>query len=606
MNILHQTVVVFAFAALAVLGSCVGGTTSGTETGSRISIRGRVVDGDKEPVAGLVARLSLSGIADTTDSQGRYHILGEGGSATAETGVLDTLIVSQAGQRVAALGITKWVDSLPDIKVVQRSFSGRIDAAGSEVGRVEGVLSGSGLPEGNRVVAEFFYNKPVREYSGFIYFPVSGTEATYLIYVNLYDSAGLLTGRSDTIAFNSLAGDITLPEFHAGNVRFSALAGADTVVARGGKVVLSGRAFTPPGTQVTEFGWKIGDGTDFATSPDGRIEFTAPIAEDSAFPAILRVRNGAGAIAFDTLQVRTATLFDSLLERPWRLATGQPAYPHMDWSTAVVFKDRIRLLGRGGDYFQSWESMDGRIWKGVACMGICPEGRLAIAVHGEKIWAMADANPDESFNRIWSSADGVDWIPGSVPPDLGARSEMKVASFLGRLWVIGGMIDGKSQDQVWSSAEGTHWELAASKAGFDFPVSAFVQGGRMWVIGQDQVSITGEYRRTLWSTADGKKWEQAGISGGFPKGYVAFSAVEFQGRILFLGGMYLNAGNGLTDQREALYMDRDGCCLKTVSASSSPPSRAYGTAVVYKGSVYQLGGLAYEKSVDEVWYWGME
>ena len=133
-----------------------------------------------------------------------------------------------------------------------------------------------------------------------------------------------------------------------------------------------------------------------------------------------------------------------------------------------------------------------------------------------------------------------------------------------------------------------------------------VQGGRIWVVGQGMDSIPGGYPVALWSTADGKKWEPAEMSGVFPRGYEAFSPVEFQGRTLYLGGLHLNSGNAVTAQREAFYIARDGCCLTRIAASNSPPERIYGSAVVFQGSVYLLGGKGFEEEANDVWYWGMD
>ncbi|MEO7425761.1 MAG: hypothetical protein ABI036_11280, partial [Fibrobacteria bacterium] len=95
-----------AVLSVFLLGSCTSGTTSGTETGGKIDLQGRVVDKDNAPVSGLVARLSLTGLADTTDATGRFAILGEI-QDPAKTGILDTLIILQDSQRVASVRITK-------------------------------------------------------------------------------------------------------------------------------------------------------------------------------------------------------------------------------------------------------------------------------------------------------------------------------------------------------------------------------------------------------------------------------------------------------------------------------------------------------------------
>ncbi len=98
--------------ALFFLVTC-DGTTSGTGTGNKISLEGRVLYGDSVPAVGIVARLAKTGLSDTTDSQGRYYIFQDNVPVGQP---LDTLDFFKDGQKVFVLEITQWVDSLPDVK----------------------------------------------------------------------------------------------------------------------------------------------------------------------------------------------------------------------------------------------------------------------------------------------------------------------------------------------------------------------------------------------------------------------------------------------------------------------------------------------------------
>ncbi|MEO7427002.1 MAG: hypothetical protein ABI036_17575, partial [Fibrobacteria bacterium] len=203
-----------------------------------------------------------------------------------------------------------WVDTLPDIKLVQRNFSGHIDPHASVIGKVEAVLFGTGVPQEHPIVTEFFYNKSVEEYSGFVYFPVSGKEAAYFIYVDIFDAQGFLIGRSDTVAFNGLAGNLTIPTFSAENVKLRAILGEDTLVPLGAEVVIHGSATTPPGSEVVEAAWKLGLDGAFQVGEIGKFLFTSPLINDSASFVIVRVKNDKGAVAYDSLEVRTGPLFN--------------------------------------------------------------------------------------------------------------------------------------------------------------------------------------------------------------------------------------------------------------------------------------------------------
>lgn len=203
--------------ALLFLVSCIG-TTSGTETGNQINLQGKVLGKDNTPVAGVTVRLAKTGLRDTTDFQGRYHILKDT-SVAIQSGVLDTLVFLQDNQRVAELEVTQWVETFPDVKLIQRNVRGLFTITDPGISRVEAVLTGTGIPQGHPVVAEFFYNKPVQEYSGFLNFRPGGSTSKFAVYINVYDVKGLLIGRSDSLYFNGLAGDITIPAFDPGNAR---------------------------------------------------------------------------------------------------------------------------------------------------------------------------------------------------------------------------------------------------------------------------------------------------------------------------------------------------------------------------------------------------
>jgi hypothetical protein len=174
LSVVPERTVALLTAILVFLNSgCfnVDGGSSGTETGGKVSLRGRVLDKESSPVPGVVAKLTLTGLSDTTDAYGTYFLYQDSIPNSNSMSPLDTLVFLQGGQRVAILEITKWTDTLPDIKLTQRTFSGVFAATDTAIKKVEAVLSGTGIPADSPVVKEFFYNKPVNEYSGFILFP---------------------------------------------------------------------------------------------------------------------------------------------------------------------------------------------------------------------------------------------------------------------------------------------------------------------------------------------------------------------------------------------------------------------------------------------------
>lgn len=529
--------------------SCEGGTTSGTESGSKINLTGKVIGKDNAPISGVVARLSKTGLADTTDSGGKFLLEGDVPSGSGNSGFLDTLVILQDSQRIAGVGITKWVDSLPDIKVVQRGFSGDLEEASVEIGRVEAVLFGTGIPEGRPIVAEFFYNKPSGEYSGYVFFPASGKGAAYIIYISIFDEDGYPVGRSDTISFNGLAGDITIPVFAPDNVKLRALAGNDTVVAPGSKVILRGISVTPPETQVVEYAWKIHPDKEFTASPDGSVEWAAPAANDSTTVAELRVKNSLGQAALDTVLLGTGPLFDFdiLLEVPgdttvppksslvleakavsesgrnpvveiaWKIGEEADFKAYPDGRVEVAIPDQndslfpavaraknslgsIRLDTVWISTTSFFDELAKQPFRLAATIPDFPPMNLTKAVvYRDKIW-VADARG--LSREIWKSGDGEIWTKVTEDPSFGDNREFSLVAFKDKMWLIGG-----TSNEVWNSADGKDWVRVADSTAYKprgFHQSVVFQD-RIWVFGAVGAHITPA--NGIWRSSDGLDWE---------------------------------------------------------------------------------------------------
>lgn len=213
---LAHAALVFAILGAVNIGlvACMGGSTS-TETGDKVSLSGRVTRGSGEPVAGVVVSLKTAGLSDTTDTAGVYELKGRTSGGTS----VDTLRFSLNGQLIETQSISDFEDVLPDVQIVQRGFSGSLDATGVTVTRIEGVVTGDGLAPGDSLAADFFHNTLAGDYSGFVWFlPSPSTVRHYTVHVNVYGAGGARIGRSVDVPFTSLAGNVSLPGFRADNL----------------------------------------------------------------------------------------------------------------------------------------------------------------------------------------------------------------------------------------------------------------------------------------------------------------------------------------------------------------------------------------------------
>ncbi len=209
-------------AAALVLAACidlddriVGGSTS-TESGTKISLTGRVLDTKNAGLGGIVVELSHTGLKDTTDAQGSYSLIGQRDSnVVGSASVVDTLVLTRYGMRLATLPVFKWVDN---IRILQRNISAKLLSAPVAPARVEAVISGGQIPTDQPVVRGLDYSYHLNSYMGFAYLREEGNATKYYVFVRTFDATGSLLGQSLGISFNSTTGNISIPEFDAANL----------------------------------------------------------------------------------------------------------------------------------------------------------------------------------------------------------------------------------------------------------------------------------------------------------------------------------------------------------------------------------------------------
>ena len=138
----------------------------------------------------------------------------------------------------------------------------------------------------------------------------------------------------------------------------------------------------------------------------------------------------------------------------------------------AVFKDRMWVMGGVEDFYQNddetlkndvWSSADGVDWK--LEVGEAPWSKRAHAqalVFDDKIWLMGGGHwqPETiPLNDVWCSADGVHWERVTDAAAWTQRMWFSLVVYRDRMWVLGGWnrVDGDFGD-VWYSEDGAHWK----------------------------------------------------------------------------------------------------------------------------------------------------
>ena len=214
---------------------------------------------------------------------------------------------------------------------------------------------------------------------------------------------------------------------------------------------------------------------------------------------------------------------------------GTPQFdPQQDWEgrhTAGYVVHRGVMWIVGGDPLQGhyqydvWNSANGRAWKWVNKDEPVPWGPRVLhytVAFQDKIWVMGGQTtpqfapaPEQVYNDIWNTEDGIHWA--RVLPEgrhwaprgmIGGQ-----AVFKDRLWILGGGTydtpgtpERQFYNDVWSSGDGVHWKCHTESAPWHprqyHDVAVF--DGKLWVL----EGWNRENRSDLWYSEDGVQWQE--------------------------------------------------------------------------------------------------
>jgi hypothetical protein len=222
----------------------------------------------------------------------------------------------------------------------------------------------------------------------------------------------------------------------------------------------------------------------------------------------------------------------------WKKVADKSPWMPRDSAGELVFDGRMWLIGgfTPGLVKDVWSSRDGVTWTRVGEISASRSGvDIPLAfVFKNKMW-VSDAD-----NVLYSSADGVDWSMVTDKAPWRGRGAAGGVVFRDRLWVLGGAGDGKFFNDVWSSEDGVNWTLEVKSAPWSKRTlhnTPLVLDDKMWIIGG---AATGDYYpyRTyndVWCSADGRAWKRVTDEAPWP-GRTWGSAAVYKGRLWLLGG----------------------------------------------------------------------
>jgi hypothetical protein len=280
------------------------------ETSSGIGLCGYVYYKENNlPAPNIIAKLKHIGFYTITDKDGYYRI-----AVTKDTlqklginidTIRDTVEYYQGNTIVDKVTVTDWIDTLPAVYIIQRNIYGKFLGDNKNIGRIEAVLAkikNSDTVSVKRV--RLWFNVPAMGFSGFAYFQHTTDQYKYSVYINAYDTDSLLTGRSQTVEFSDIAGDIEIPVFNPFNARPDVFAGKDTTVSINDTIRLHPSVCDSIAQAriLTTWEWSIG-GNCFVRTSTFDTTFPAPADSNAQYACILRVTDNDTNVVIDTMLI---------------------------------------------------------------------------------------------------------------------------------------------------------------------------------------------------------------------------------------------------------------------------------------------------------------
>jgi len=305
-------------------------------------------------------------------------------------------------------------------------------------------------------------------------------------------------------------------------------------------------------------------------------------------------------------------------EYEWVNITDKAAFAPRDGAGALVFKDRMWLLGGWNPTDKKnfpkicnsevWASDDGLDWK-LETLAAPWEPRhcAGYVVHQGKMWIVGgDSNQGHHQFDVWSSGDGINWelVCECVP--WGPRSAHYTVAFAGKIWVIGGQtipkhgpIEEIFYSDVWNSEDGIHWTKVADHLPWGprgMIGGQVVFNNRIWILGGGTYETPKRPARVVyndaWSTANGIQWTRHTAKAPWsPRQY--HEVAVFDDRMWVLEGFNPTPrGRGYCPEsgnRKDVWFSPDGVDWTEVPDSPWPPRHA-ASVFIYRDALWLVAG----------------
>ena len=182
----------------------------------------------------------------------------------------------------------------------------------------------------------------------------------------------------------------------------------------------------------------------------------------------------------------------------WFIGSIIPDMSKRRHSIMLEHNDSLWLLGgydeNSGSLNDVWVSSNGDDWQKVSDNFPGFTNYYEATTHKGKIYIVLKEDTGNQFNKVYSSADGIEWVERTPQAEFSSRSFFKVTSYQGKIWLIG----GDETTDIWSSEDGEIWTLEAEDPEFG-NINHYV----LKTFKDRLLLITDE---VVWQSTDGINW----------------------------------------------------------------------------------------------------
>jgi len=292
----------------------------------------------------------------------------------------------------------------------------------------------------------------------------------------------------------------------------------------------------------------------------------------------------------------------------WTCVTEQAAFAGRDGAGALVYNDRMWLLGGWNPddkvnfplicNSEVWSSIDGKDWT-LELLEAPWEPRhcAGYVVHRDRMWIVGgDTNQFHYQDDVWNSDDGIHWnlITDHVPWH--TRAVHYSVAFQDAIWVMGGQripkhvpeVPEAFYNDVWRSEDGAHWERVLEHAPWSErgQIGGFsVHNGRIWLLGGGTYETPNRpdrvFHNEVWSTADGVEWELV-------LEHAPWHPREYHEVAVFDGKLWVMEGWN-PENRNDVWYSADGVDWHELPGTPWPPRHA-ASVFVYRDALWMVAG----------------